>query len=95
MPRKAAPMRAGASMMYCPNLCRSRTGPGHQTIDRVHAAQIKKRFPDKDSKILIGCSNGKKYSMDALVAMDEEGYTHIVGLRVQDRFLLIYYSRLA
>jgi len=33
--------------------------------------------------------------MDALVAMDEEGYTHIVGLRVQHRFLLIYYSRLA
>lgn len=44
--------------------------------------QIEKRFPDKDNaKILIGCSNGRKYSMDALMALDEAGYVNIVGLK--------------
>lgn len=43
---------------------------------------MEKRFPDKDeAKILIGCSNGRKYSMDALMALDEAGYTNIVGLK--------------
>ncbi|CAL5229098.1 g12360 [Coccomyxa viridis] len=43
--------------------------------------QVLKRFPDKDATILVACSNGKKYSLDALGALDEEGYTHIVGLK--------------
>lgn len=42
---------------------------------------VKNRFPDKETKLLIGCSDGKAYSMDALMALDEEGYTNIVGLR--------------
>lgn len=29
----------------------------------------------------IGCSDGKAYSIDALMALDEAGYTHIVGLQ--------------
>lgn len=44
--------------------------------------QVKKRFPDKETKILIGCSNGNAYSMDALMALDEEGYTNLTGLKV-------------
>ena len=29
----------------------------------------------------IGCSDGKAYSIDALTALDEAGYTNIVGIR--------------
>ena len=47
------------------------------------ASQVKKRFPDTEAKLLIGCSDGRKYSIDALTALDEEGYTNIVGLRVR------------
>jgi hypothetical protein len=43
---------------------------------------VKKRFPDTETKLLIGCSNGSKYSMDALMALDEEGYTNLTGLKV-------------
>ena len=42
---------------------------------------MEKRFPDKESPILIACSNGKAYSMDALIALDEAGYTNLAGLR--------------
>ncbi|KAK9902888.1 hypothetical protein WJX75_009856 [Coccomyxa subellipsoidea] len=43
--------------------------------------QVKKKFPDTETKLLIGCSDGRTYSMDALMALDEEGYTNIVGLK--------------
>lgn len=43
---------------------------------------MKKRFPDTETKLLIGCNDGRTYSMDALMALDEEGYTNIVGLKV-------------
>lgn len=43
--------------------------------------QVEKRFPDKEAKLLIGCSNGRTYSMDALEALDEAGYTNLAGLR--------------
>ena len=48
----------------------------------TYSAQVKKRFPDTETRLLIGCSDGKRYSIDALQALDEEGYTNIVGLRV-------------
>lgn len=44
-------------------------------------ADVKKRFPKKDTKLLVGCSNGTKYSLDALEALDKAGYDHIVGLK--------------
>ncbi len=50
--------------------------------------QVLKRFPDKDSTIIVACNNGRKYSLDALGALDEEGYTHIVGLKVPNSHLL-------
>ncbi|BDA51186.1 probable thiosulfate sulfurtransferase 16, chloroplastic [Coccomyxa sp. Obi] len=43
--------------------------------------QVKKRFPDTETKLLVACNNGRTYTMDALMALDEEGYTNIVGLK--------------
>lgn len=46
-------------------------------------AAVKKRFPDTEAKLLVACSDGRKYSMDALMALDEAGYTNIAGLKVR------------
>lgn len=43
--------------------------------------QVERRFPDRDTPLLVACSNGRTYSMDALMALEEAGYTNIVGLR--------------
>lgn len=40
---------------------------------------VEKKFPNKESKILIGCSDGRAYSMDALMQLDEAGYTNLAG----------------
>ncbi|KAL3149922.1 hypothetical protein ABBQ38_013286 [Trebouxia sp. C0009 RCD-2024] len=42
---------------------------------------VEKKFPDKETKLIIGCSNGRQYSMDALMALDEAGYFNLAGLR--------------
>lgn len=52
--------------MHCPRLC---------------ASQVQRKFPNKEAKLLVSCSNGRQYSIDALEALDEAGYTNIVGLR--------------
>jgi rhodanese-related sulfurtransferase len=44
-------------------------------------AQVEKRFPDKETKIMIACSNGTRYSLDALEALDEAGYENLAGLK--------------
>jgi rhodanese-related sulfurtransferase len=45
-------------------------------------AEVERRFPDKEeAKLLIACSDGRKYSIDALEALDEAGYVNLVGLR--------------
>lgn len=36
-------------------------------------AQVEKKFPKKDAKLLVGCSNGTQYALDALQALDEVG----------------------
>lgn len=43
--------------------------------------QVQKRFPSKEAKLIVACSNGRQYSIDALEALDEAGYTNLVGLR--------------
>jgi rhodanese-related sulfurtransferase len=44
--------------------------------------QVEKRFPNKSAaKLLVACADGRQYSIDALEALDEAGYTNIVGLR--------------
>ena len=45
--------------------------------------QVEKKFPNKETKILIGCSDGRMYSMDALMQLDEAGYTNIAGGHVK------------
>lgn len=42
---------------------------------------VEKKFPNKEAKLLVGCSNGRQYSIDALVALDEAGYVNLVGLK--------------
>lgn len=42
---------------------------------------IEKRFKDKETKFLVMCGNGKKYSFSALEALDEAGYHNLVLLK--------------
>jgi hypothetical protein len=42
---------------------------------------VEKRFPDKETYLIIGCSDGLTYSIDALEMLDEAGYYNLVGLR--------------
>ncbi|KAI7844754.1 hypothetical protein COHA_001637 [Chlorella ohadii] len=58
-------------------------------------AQVARRFPRKDARILIACSNGRQYSIDVLEALEEEGYTNIVGLQGGvNGFLRVFDARL-
>ncbi len=43
--------------------------------------QVQKKIPNKDTPIIVGCSNGTTYSIDALELLDEAGYTNLVGLK--------------
>lgn len=43
--------------------------------------QVEKKFPKKDAPLLVACSDGRTYSIDALEALDEAGYENIVGLK--------------
>lgn len=43
--------------------------------------QVQKKIPNKDTPIVVGCSNGTTYSIDALELLDEAGYTNLVGLK--------------
>jgi rhodanese-related sulfurtransferase len=44
-------------------------------------AAVEKRIPDKSTPILVCCSDGTAYSMDALGALDDAGYEVLVGLK--------------
>ena len=44
-------------------------------------AAVEKRIPDKSTPILVCCSDGTAYSMDALGALDDAGYETLVGLK--------------
>lgn len=43
--------------------------------------QVKKKIPNTETPLLVGCSDGTAYSLDALEALDEAGYTTLVGLK--------------
>lgn len=43
--------------------------------------EIKAKFPDKESKLLIACSDGTQRAIQVLMLLDAEGYTNIVGLK--------------
>lgn len=42
---------------------------------------VKKKIPDLDTPIIVACSDGKSYSLDALGELDEAGYTNLVALK--------------
>jgi hypothetical protein len=42
---------------------------------------VEKRFPDRETKLVVGCSDGRTYSIDALELLDEAGYYNLVGLK--------------
>lgn len=42
---------------------------------------VKYVFPEKDTPLLVACATGRQYSIDALMALDDEGYENIVGLK--------------
>lgn len=42
---------------------------------------VEKRIPDKSTPILVCCSDGTTYSIDALCALEEAGYETLVGLK--------------
>ena len=52
-----------------------------QTINDDFKAQVEQLFPDKEAKIIVGCSDGRNRTLQALEFLDEMGYTNIVGLR--------------
>lgn len=44
-------------------------------------AMVKKKIPNLETPIIVGCSDGKSYSLDALGELDEAGYENLVGLK--------------
>ena len=52
-----------------------------QTANVEFVAEVERRLPDKATKLIIMCSDGRTRTLSALRALDEAGYTHIVGMR--------------
>jgi len=44
-------------------------------------AQVEKKIPNKETKLIVACSDGKSYCMEALEALDEAGYSNMVALK--------------
>lgn len=42
---------------------------------------VQQTFPDLETPFIVGCSDGVTYALDALEALDEAGYTYLVGLK--------------
>ena len=65
-----------------------------QTVNEDFIAQVEKKFPDKETKLIIGCSDGRLRSINALEALDEAGYTNIVGAKGgANGFMTLYDSK--
>ena len=52
-----------------------------QSPNKDFVKMVEKKYPDKDTKIMITCSDGSKRTIMALMALDEAGYTNLVGMR--------------
>lgn len=53
-----------------------------KTDNEDFVKMVEKRFPDKaNAKLIVGCSNGRAYSVDALEALDEAGYANLAWLK--------------
>lgn len=44
-------------------------------------AMVEKKIPNKETPLLVCCADGTQYSLDALEALDEAGYSCIVGMK--------------
>lgn len=59
---------------------------GERTFDQTPNADflnmVAKKFPNKDAKILVMCSDGMDRAIQSLIALDGAGYTDIVGVRM-------------
>ena len=65
-----------------------------QTANADFVAQVEKKFPDKEAKLVIGCSDGRQRSIMALEALDEAGYENIVGAKGgANGFMTLYDSK--
>ena len=45
------------------------------------SVQVKKRFPNSDTPLLIGDADGRTHAVAALEALDSAGYINLVGLK--------------
>eukprot|EP01026_Neomeris_dumetosa_P020865 TRINITY_DN1843_c0_g2_i1.p1 TRINITY_DN1843_c0_g2~~TRINITY_DN1843_c0_g2_i1.p1 ORF type:complete len:226 (-),score=28.24 TRINITY_DN1843_c0_g2_i1:163-840(-) len=45
------------------------------------AEEVQKKIPNKDTKIIVCDTNGKKYALEVLAVLDGLEYTHLVGLK--------------
>lgn len=52
-----------------------------QTPNVDFVAEVERKVPDKATKLIVMCSDGRTRTLSALQALDEAGYTHIVGMR--------------
>lgn len=52
-----------------------------QSVNAEFLNQIQKTFPDKSTKIIVGCSDGFNRTIQACMLMEEAGYTHIVAIQ--------------
>jgi len=52
-----------------------------QTINAQFVQGVEATVPDKATKLIVTCSDGRVRTLSALRALDEAGYTNLVGMR--------------
>lgn len=52
-----------------------------QTVNSDFMNQIQKAFPDKSTKIIVGCSDGFNRTIQACMLMEEAGFSDIVAIQ--------------
>jgi len=52
-----------------------------QSVNAEFLNEVSKKFPAKDTKIIVGCSDGFNRTIQACMLMEEAGYTHIVAIQ--------------
>ena len=55
--------------------------PDPQTVNADFVKQVEAKFPNKATKLIITCSDGRTRTLSALRALDAAGYTHLVGMK--------------
>ncbi len=54
---------------------------GAQQRNGAFLAHVAARFPEKDARLLVHCSDGRARSRGALQALEDAGYSRLAGLR--------------